>query len=129
VILATGVAWRRLEADGVDRFIGRGVLYGTARTEAPTGAGKPVFIIGGGNSADQAALFFADYASSVTMPARGEDLKHSMLQYLIDQIALVLSIRVQYDSVVNIRQNRYDPTTRVKTYVRFGGNHVPKTEP
>jgi thioredoxin reductase (NADPH) len=100
VILATGVAWRRLEADGVDRFIGRGVLYGAARTEAPTVAGKRVFIIGGGNSAGQAALFFADYASSVTMLVRGEDLKCSMSQYLIDQIALVPGIRVETETQV-----------------------------
>jgi thioredoxin reductase (NADPH) len=95
VILATGIDWRRLQANGVDRFIGRGVLYGAARTEAPTVAGKRVFIIGGGNSAGQAALFFANYASSVTMLIRGEDLKRSMSQYLIDQIALVTCIRVE----------------------------------
>jgi thioredoxin reductase (NADPH) len=100
VILATGVAWRRLEADGVDRFIGRGVLYGAARTEAPSVAGKRVFIIGAGNSAGQAALFFADYASSVTMLVRGEDLKRSMSQYLIDQIALVPGIRVETETQV-----------------------------
>ena len=98
VILATGVDWRRLEADGVDRLIGRGVLYGAARTEAPTVAGKHVFIIGGGNSAGQAALFFANYASSVTMLVRGEDLKRSMSQYLIDQIALVPGIRVETET-------------------------------
>ncbi|QEE28789.1 FAD-dependent oxidoreductase [Terriglobus albidus] len=100
VILATGVAWRRLEADGVDRFIGRGVLYGAARTEAPTVAGRQVFIIGGGNSAGQAALFFADYASSVTMLVRGEGLEHSMSQYLIDQIALAPGIRVETETQV-----------------------------
>jgi thioredoxin reductase (NADPH) len=100
VILATGVAWRRLEADGVDRFIGRGVLYGAARTEAPTVAGKRVFIIGGGNSAGQTALFFANYASSVTMLVRGEDLKGSMSQYLIDRIALVPGIRVETQTEV-----------------------------
>jgi thioredoxin reductase len=100
VILATGVAWRRLEADGVDRFIGRGVLYGAARTEAPTVAGKHVFIIGGGNSAGQAALFFAAYASSVTVLVRGEDLKRSMSQYLIDQIALAPGIRVETETQV-----------------------------
>ena len=95
VILGTGVDWRRLEADGVDRFIGRGVLYGAARTEAPTVTGKRVFIIGAGNSAGQAVLFFANYASSVTMLVRGDDLKRSMSQYLIDQIALVPRIRVE----------------------------------
>ncbi|HTF70013.1 MAG TPA: NAD(P)/FAD-dependent oxidoreductase, partial [Edaphobacter sp.] len=84
----------------VDRFIGRGVLYGAARTEAPTVAGKRVFIIGGGNSAGQAAVFFADYASSVTMLVRGEDLRLSMSQYLIDQIALVPGIRVETETQV-----------------------------
>jgi thioredoxin reductase (NADPH) len=100
VILGTGVDWRRLEADGVDRFIGRGVLYGAARTEAPTVAGKRVFIIGGGNSAGQAALFFANYASSVTLLVRGDDLKRSMSQYLVDQIALVPRIRVETETRV-----------------------------
>jgi thioredoxin reductase (NADPH) len=100
VILATGVDWRRLEADGVDRLIGRGVLYGAARTEAPTVAGKRVFIIGGGNSAGQAALFFANYASSVTMLLRGEALKRGMSQYLIDQIALAPGIRVETETQV-----------------------------
>ena len=100
VILATGVDWRRLEADGVDRFIGRGVLYGAARTEAPTVAGKRVYIIGGGNSAGQAALFFANYASSVTMLVRGQDLKRSMSQYLIDQITLVPRIQMETETQV-----------------------------
>lgn len=100
VILATGVDWRRLEANGVDRFIGRGVLYGAARTEAPTVAGKQIFIVGGGNSAGQAALFFADYASSVTLLVRGNDLKLTMSQYLIDQIALVPGIRVETETQV-----------------------------
>jgi len=58
-------------------------------------AGKRVFIIGGGNSAGQTALFFANYASSVTMMVRNEDLKRSMSQYLIDQIALVPRIQVE----------------------------------
>lgn len=100
VILATGVDWRRLNAEGVDRFIGRGVLYGAARTEASTVAGKHVFIVGGGNSAGQAALFFASYASSVTMLVRGENLKHSMSQYLIDQIALAPGIRIETETQV-----------------------------
>jgi thioredoxin reductase (NADPH) len=63
-------------------------------------AGKRVFIIGGGNSAGQAALFFANYANSVTMLVRAEDLKHSMSRYLIDQIALVPGIRVETETHV-----------------------------
>ena len=58
VILATGVEWRRLEAENIDRLLGRGVLYGASRTEAPTVIGKDVFIVGGGNSAGQAAMYF-----------------------------------------------------------------------
>jgi len=100
IIVATGVEWRKLDAKGVDRFIGRGVLYGAARAEAPTVAGKNVFIIGAGNSAGQTALFFANYASSVTMLVRGEDLNRSMSQYLIDQIALVPRIRVETETEV-----------------------------
>jgi thioredoxin reductase (NADPH) len=100
VILATGVNWRRLDADGVDRFIGRGVLYGAARAEAPTVTGKRVFIVGGGNSAGQAALFFANYANSVTMLLRGADLRRTMSQYLIDQIALVPDIHVETETLV-----------------------------
>jgi thioredoxin reductase (NADPH) len=100
IILATGVDWRRLEAEGVDRFIGRGVLYGAARTEAPTVAGKRAFIIGGGNSAGQTPLFLANHASSVIMLVRSEDLKRGMSQYLIDQIALVPRIWVETETQV-----------------------------
>jgi thioredoxin reductase (NADPH) len=100
VILATGVNWRRLDAEGVDRFIGRGVLYGAARAEALTVTGKRVFIVGGGNSAGQAALFFANYANSVTMLIRGADLRRTMSQYLIDQIALVPDIHVETETSV-----------------------------
>ena len=100
VILATGVNWRRLDAEGVDRFIGRGVLYGAARAEAPTVMGKRVFIVGGGNSAGQAALFFANYANSVTILLRGADLRRTMSQNLIDQIALVPDIHVETETLV-----------------------------
>jgi thioredoxin reductase (NADPH) len=100
VILATGVDWRKLEADGVERFIGRGILYGGARADAQIIAGKRVFIIGGGNSAGQAALFFANYAMSVTILIRGEDLRHSMSQYLIDQIAVAANVCVENQTQV-----------------------------
>src|SRR5207237_3149050 len=67
IILATGVAWRQLEAPGCDTFLGRGVYYGAARTEAPSVRGRDIFLVGGGNSAGQAAMFFANYARSVTL--------------------------------------------------------------
>lgn len=100
VILATGVDWRRLEAKGVDTLIGRGVLYGAARTESPTVIGKDVFIVGGGNSAGQAAMFFSSYANSVTMLVRGPKLNFTMSQYLVDQIAARHNISVETNTVV-----------------------------
>jgi thioredoxin reductase (NADPH) len=86
ILLATGVQWRRLNVPGLKPLIGSGVLYGAARTEAHSVLGKEVFLIGAGNSAGQAAMFFSGYASSVTLLVRGEDLSHSMSQYLIDQL-------------------------------------------
>ncbi len=103
VILATGVDWRRLEANGVDRLIGRGVLYGAARTESPTVIGKEVFIVGGGNSAGQAAMFFSNYAKSVTIVVRGAGLELSMSQYLIGQIAGKKNITIEpFTQVVSV---------------------------
>jgi thioredoxin reductase (NADPH) len=95
LVIATGVDWRRLEAEGVDRFIGRGVLYGAARTEAASVNGKDVFIVGGGNSAGQAAMFFSSYAKSVTILVRGEALDVSMSQYLIEQTSQKDNIHVE----------------------------------
>jgi len=103
VILATGVDWRLLEAEGVDRLIGRGVLYGAAKTESPTVIGKDVFIVGGGNSAGQAAMFFSNYANSVTVVVRGAGLELSMSQYLIGQIAQKKNITVEpHTQVVSV---------------------------
>jgi len=95
VVLAAGVQWRRLQAEGIDRLTGKGVLYGAARTEAPTVVGRHVFIVGGGNSAGQAAMFFSSYASSVTLLIRGSGLESSMSQYLIDQLAQRSNIAVE----------------------------------
>ena len=100
VVLATGVDWRKLDAEGIGPLIGRGILYGGARADAPTIAGKRVFIIGGGNSAGQAALFFANYASAVTILIRGEDLRQTMSQYLIDQIGMAVTISVEAQTQV-----------------------------
>jgi thioredoxin reductase (NADPH) len=95
VILATGVEWRRLEAEGIDRMLGKGVLYGAARTEARTVVGKDVFIVGGGNSAGQAAMFFSGYARSVTLLVRGADTGRAMSHYLIEQMSRRHNIFVQ----------------------------------
>ncbi|MFC6644555.1 FAD-dependent oxidoreductase [Granulicella cerasi] len=100
VILATGVDWRRLQADGIDPLIGRGVLYGASRTEAATVQGKDVFIVGGGNSAGQAAMFFANYAKSVTLVVRGEGLHLTMSQYLIGQLELRKNVEMLNYAVI-----------------------------
>jgi thioredoxin reductase (NADPH) len=100
VILATGVDWRRLDAEGVDRLIGRGVLYGAARTESVTVIGKDIFIVGGGNSAGQAAMFFANYAATVTVLVRGAGLELSMSTYLIEQMKQKSNISVEPYTVV-----------------------------
>ena len=86
VVLAQGVTWRHLPIEGSESLIGRGVYYGAARTEALSTRGKDVYLIGGGNSAGQAAVFFASYARCVTLVIRGSSLTHSMSRYLIDQL-------------------------------------------
>jgi thioredoxin reductase (NADPH) len=94
VVLATGVDWRRLQAKGEDRLLGHGIFYGAARQEATNVVGKKVFIVGGGNSAGQAAIFLSSYAAEVKVLVRGAGLKLSMSQYLIDQIASKANIEV-----------------------------------
>jgi thioredoxin reductase (NADPH) len=96
IILACGVAWRKLSIDGVDRLLGKGVSYGTARSEAPATHGLDVHIVGAGNSAGQAAVFFSSHARSVTILCRGENLEKSMSRYLIDQLAARPNITVLY---------------------------------
>ena len=94
VVLATGVDWRRLQAKGEDRLLGRGIFYGAARQEATNVVGKKVFIVGGGNSAGQAAVFLSSYAVEVNVLVRSEGLRLSMSQYLLDQIASKANVQV-----------------------------------
>jgi thioredoxin reductase (NADPH) len=104
LILALGVSWRRLDVPGLDRLTGAGVYYGAAQTEALTCQGEDVYIIGGANSAGQAAMYFSKYARQVTMLVRGESLTKSMSQYLIEQIAETPNITVQpHSSVVEAK--------------------------
>jgi len=86
LMLATGVQWRRLEAPGVDRLQGAGVYYGGGTTEALSCKGEIVYVVGGANSAGQAAMNFSKYAERVVILVRGESLAATMSQYLIDQI-------------------------------------------
>jgi thioredoxin reductase (NADPH) len=100
IILACGVSWRRLEIEGFDRFAGKGIFYGAARSEAANTHGLDVQIIGAGNSAGQAALFFSSHARSVTILCRGETLEKSMSRYLVDQLATKANIRVLFRTEV-----------------------------
>jgi thioredoxin reductase (NADPH) len=86
VILATGVSYRMLDAPGLAEHTGNGVFYGSAATEAPSCAGQDVYVIGGANSAGQAAMYFSRYAERVHLLIRGADLARSMSRYLIDQV-------------------------------------------
>ena len=80
IILACGVSWRRLPIEGFDRLVGKGISYGAARSEASNTHGLDIHIVGAGNSAGQAALFFSNYARSVTILCRGDRLEKSMSQ-------------------------------------------------
>jgi thioredoxin reductase (NADPH) len=93
IILACGVAWRQLSLDGFDRLAGKGISYGVARSEASNTHGLDVHIVGAGNSAGQAALFFSTHARSVTILVRSDALERRMSRYLIDQIATRPNIR------------------------------------
>jgi thioredoxin reductase (NADPH) len=100
IILACGVSWRRLSVQGFERLAGKGVFYGAARSEAPNVHGLDVHIVGAGNSAGQAAMFFSTHARSVTILYRGEALEKSMSRYLIDQLASRSNIRALLHSEV-----------------------------
>jgi thioredoxin reductase (NADPH) len=100
IILATGVSWRRLAIEGFDRLIGKGVYYGAARSEAAGTHGLDVHLIGAGNSAGQAAMYFANHARTVTLVVRGDSLKKSMSHYLIEQLAGKSNVKVQLRSEV-----------------------------
>lgn len=100
IILATGVSWRRLAIQGFDRLMGKGIYYGAARSEASGTHGLNLHLIGGGNSAGQAALYFASHAHHVTLVVRGDGLEKSMSQYLIDQIRTKANISVLLRSQV-----------------------------
>ncbi|GAA4359098.1 FAD-dependent oxidoreductase [Microbacterium rhizosphaerae] len=100
VIISTGVAWRRLPVPDIDRFLGNGVFYGAARSDSTVARGADIAIVGAGNSAGQAAIFFSRFARSVTLLVRGESLDASMSRYLIDQIAANEDIRVETRSEV-----------------------------
>jgi thioredoxin reductase (NADPH) len=100
IILACGVTWRHLAIEGFDRLAGRGVFYGAARSEAANTHGLDIHIVGAGNSAGQAAMFFSSHARSVTIVYRGETLQKSMSQYLVEQLTTRANVSVLYHTEV-----------------------------
>jgi thioredoxin reductase (NADPH) len=127
IIIACGVAWRQLSIEGFERLVGKGISYGAARSEAPSAHGLDIHIIGAGNSAGQAAMFFSNHARSVTILCRGLSLEKSMSAYLIDQIATRSNIRVLHRTeavaahgdtsleALDLRNADTEETTRVES--------------
>lgn len=100
LLVATGVQWRKLEAPGVQRLTGAGIYYGAAMTEAMLTRGEDVFVVGGANSAGQAAMYFSKYARRVVMLVRGSSLATSMSQYLINQLKETANVQIEFNSSV-----------------------------
>jgi len=100
LVLSMGVQWRKLDVPGMDRLTGAGVYYGAGSTEASSCASEDVYIVGGANSAGQAAMNFSKYARRVIMLVRGNSLAASMSKYLIDEIGQTANIQVQYGTRV-----------------------------
>jgi thioredoxin reductase (NADPH) len=94
LMVATGVQWRRLDAPGVDKLHGAGVYYGGGATEALSCKGELIYVVGGANSAGQAAMNFARYAEKVVLLVRGDGLSATMSQYLIDQVQRTPNIQI-----------------------------------
>jgi thioredoxin reductase (NADPH) len=100
LLVATGVQWRKLNAPGVERLTGAGIYYGAAMTEALNCKDEDVFVIGGANSAGQAAMYFSKYARRVVMLVRGSSLSASMSQYLIDQLKQTPNVQIEYNTTI-----------------------------
>lgn len=100
VVIASGVQWRKLDAEGLGRLVGAGVYYGASMTEAAACRDEEVYVVGGANSAGQAAMHFARYARRVVLLVRGPSLSATMSHYLIEQIKATANIHIAYNSSV-----------------------------
>lgn len=100
VVFASGVSVRMLKADGIEQFLGTGVYYGAAMTEAALYKGHDICILGGANSAGQGALFFARYANTVTMIVRASTLEKGMSSYLVERIKAAPNIKVLLETEI-----------------------------
>jgi len=106
IVITTGVDYRKLEVPGIDQFTGAGIYYGAAMTEAAACKDKPVYIIGGGNSAGQAAMYLSKFAKQVNIVIRREGLEATMSAYLIEQIANTHNIIIlPYTEVIEAKGN------------------------
>jgi thioredoxin reductase (NADPH) len=111
VVLATGVAYRRIGIPSVDRLVGRGVFYGYGAPEAQALAGESVAIVGGANSAAQAAVHLARFAREVRLIVRGASLSGSVSEYLIEQLANLGNVVVDLDTEVAEARDRHQLRT------------------
>ncbi len=121
LILATGVTWRRLAIEGFDKLIGKGVYYGASRSEVSATQGLEIYLVGAGNSAGQAALYFANHARKVTLLVRGDSLEDSMSHYLVEQLRGKSNIAVQLQSEV---QTAYGDTHLTAIDIRNRANNT-----
>ena len=129
MLISSGVSYRRLDAPGVEDLTGAGIYYGAAMTEGESLREKDVFIVGGANSAGQAAMYFSRFASSVTLLVRGASLSATMSQYLVDQIGATPNIQIWPRTLVkaargngrleSILLSRNDEETEVSAHALF----------
>ena len=98
VILASGVTWRRLGVPSLEALVGAGVFYGAATSEAQAVQGEPVYVVGGANSAGQAAVHLARYAAQVTLLVRRPTLAETMSDYLVKELQAIPNIRIRYNT-------------------------------
>lgn len=108
LMIASGVQWRRLDAPGIDRLQGAGVYYGGGATEAMSCKGETIYVVGGANSAGQAAMNFSKYAEKVVILVRGSSLSATMSQYLIDQVKQRPNIQIwTHASIAEVHGNSH----------------------
>src|SRR5262245_53838332 len=131
LMLATGVRWRKLPTPNAEQFEGRGLYYGAAMTEAQGMEGEDVYVVGAGNSAGQAAVFFSEHAARVIMMVRGKTLGEKMSQYLVDRLESLpnVVIKLQADvtechgdehlEAITIRNRATNETEQVRTRCLF----------
>jgi len=128
LVVATGVSYRTLQMPGIDKFLGAGVFYGASRAEARTMLGRDIVLVGGGNSAGQAAMFFSGFARNVTILVRRSSLRASMSQYLIDEIGTRDNISVRPNGQIVAVDGRERLETVVVRDTRTGATDHCKTD-